>query len=1447
MLCRKFDILARALATATGVAMLSACGGQPTEDVQNQPVPVFAAPSSITLLTPASSPNTANNPTVQVAGLTTGDLVGLYSDSSCSTLISAATAAGSTHDFTGFVLPEGTSNLYARRSDGTSVSSCSSATLAYTVDTTAPAAPTGLALSSPASSPGNSATPTINVTGVENAASVKLFSDASCTTQLGSATAIGSSASVSSSTLSPDGGFTFYANQTDQAGNISSCSTANVAYTLDTLAPALPSSLTLNTPASSPNTSTTPSIDIGGSEVGATVWLYSDASCATLVGSATATGGTTTVTSSALATGTYTMHARQSDPAANASACSTASVTYEVDNYAAPPILLTLSNPATTPNTDTTPTINIATVETGATVRLYTDNTCSTQVGSAVAAGANVDVTSSALSDGTYNFYASQTDVLGNVSTCSTATVQYVLNTAVPAAPNSLTLVTPATSPGNDNTPTIRVGGVVSGDTIKLFSDAACTTQVGSGSASGTTIDLTSSTLSPDGVFNVYANATNIVGTSSCSTATVAYTLDTAAPAVPSSLVLNTPATSPNTDTTPSVDVGTTESGATVGLYSDASCTTLLGTSTAAGATTTVTSSTLAGGSYTLYAKQTDPAGNASACSTANVAYVLDLTPPAAPSALTLSVPATSPDTDNTPTINVAGVENGASVALYTDASCSAQVGTATSAGTNVDVTSSTLSEGVYTFYAKQTDAAGNASTCSTANVGYEVLTTVPTVPSALSLVTPATSPGNNATPTIQVSGVANGWTVKLFSDASCTTQVASAAATGSTINLTTPTLSPDGTFNFYANSTNVAGTSACSTATIAYTLDTAAPADPTSLTLNSPATSPGNDTTPSVDIGTTETGASVTLYSDASCSTLLGTSTATGATTTVTSSVLTAGSYTFYAKQTDAAGNASGCSAANVAYTLDLTAPSAPSTLTLSNPATSPNADSTPTINVAGVENPATVRLYTDASCSTQVGSATSAGANVDVTSSVLADGTYTFYADQLDAAGNASTCSTANVGYEVLSSPPTVPSSLTLITPASSPGTSATPTIQVGGVANTWTIKLFTDAACTTQVASGTASGTTINLTSSTLSPEGTFNFYANATNVVGTSACSTATVAYTLDNTAPADPTLLTLVSPTGTPGNDTTPTVGVSTTETGASVMVFTDASCTAQVGSATAIGGTTSVTTSALTAGSYVFYAKQTDAAGNASGCSAASVNYTLDTTVPSTPTSITLVSPASSPDTDTTPTVDVGGMETNATAKLYTDASCSTQVGSAQASGSNVNVTTSVLATGSYTFYANQTDLAGNTSVCSSTSLSYQVIDSPPSAPSSLTLVSPSASPDSDSTPQIRVAGVSTGWTVALFTDAACSTQVASGTATGTTIDLTSSTLSPDGTFNFYANSTNGSGTSACSTATVAYTLNSSLIPLSAPTGLTLIDPASSPNTDSTPIVRVAGVASGDT
>ncbi|MCB0421093.1 MAG: hypothetical protein KDD61_08855 [Bdellovibrionales bacterium] len=496
------------------------------------------------------------------------------------------------------------------------------------------------------------------------------------------------------------------------------------------------------------------------------------------------------------------------------------SASFEVIAFSAPSGLA-LKNPVSSPANDTTPEVTVSGVTSGNTITLYKNSTCTgTPVASGVASGTSIDLTASpALIDGAYNFYANQDN--GSItSPCSTATVQYVLATSTPPVPTLLLLYDPAVSPDIDDTPTIQVSGVNSGHTIRLYRNSTCTTEVGSGVASSSNILISSSALPGNGVYTFYAKAEFASMSSTCSTASVQYELDTTLTPLssPTSLSLYDPATSPGNDPSPIIQVGGVVSGDSVFLYSDVSCTNLVGFNTATNTSVYIQSGALANGTYDFYATRNNSSGSMSACSTATVQYEVSVTPPTAPTGLSLHVPSVSPNNDSTPTIMVSGVSSGNVVKLYKDSACTQQVGSSTSTGSTIALTSTALTEGVYDFYALQTNGAVSSS-CSTATVSYEYTTavTLPDPPTSLALQSPTYSPDIDTTPTITVNGVASGDTVKLFADSGCTLEVASSIAAGTSINLTTATLSV-GSYKFYANRTDLTPeTSNCSSSYVNY------------------------------------------------------------------------------------------------------------------------------------------------------------------------------------------------------------------------------------------------------------------------------------------------------------------------------------------------------------------------------------------------------------------------------------------------------------------------------------------------------------------------------------------------------------------------------------------------------------------------------------------------------
>ena len=153
------------------------------------------------------------------------------------------------------------------------------------INSAAPSPPSNLSLSNPSTSPNSDPTPEILVSGVKPLATVELYSDSSCQVSTSSPVSVQQSESsviIEANVFTNDGSITYYARQTDVAGNPSNCSSTNAFYTYNAYNGTLllpPSELALHSPSTSPNSDPTPEILVSGVEPLATVELYSDSSC----------------------------------------------------------------------------------------------------------------------------------------------------------------------------------------------------------------------------------------------------------------------------------------------------------------------------------------------------------------------------------------------------------------------------------------------------------------------------------------------------------------------------------------------------------------------------------------------------------------------------------------------------------------------------------------------------------------------------------------------------------------------------------------------------------------------------------------------------------------------------------------------------------------------------------------------------------------------------------------------------------------------------------------------------------------------------------------------------------------------------------------------------------------------------------------------------------------
>ena len=594
--------------------------------------------------------------------------------------------------------------------------------------------------------------------------------------------------------LAPNTSHLVRVSATDAAGNVSGCS-APVTVTIDTQRPAAPTGLHVQ--GGSIFTDPDPII-LGSAEAGSLVQIFVDAPC---TGSAGSFGSADQFQSigipvqPALSSGTTSLYARATDQAGNVGDCSTP---LDVDRDTTAPAAPTgLSLPDGTPTADGAVKVR-GTAESGSTVTVFRDASCSMPVASGLAASfgdTNGLTVSPPLGEGTYVLRATATDTFGRESSCSTSSVTVVVDTTGPPAPNILQLVT--ASPTSDVTPRVR-GQAELGSTVTVYRDTngtgGCNVVVGTGNDASDFGDAQGVELTgalAEGLNTLRATATDALGrTSPCSTDSVDVLIDTQEPAPPTAL--SVVGGSPTSDPTPRVR-GSAETGSRVDLFLDtsggaASCDVPAGSDfevTFSDVNGMLVTPALSDGSYVIRARATDLAGNVSACSSSSVAVTIDLQAPQAPMGLQL-LGGVSPTNDTTPR-SEARREGGSIVTLYRDNSAGAGIdcddelgsGTADDFGSLVGIAASPpLTDGSYLIRATATDSAGNVSPCSlmTASV---VVDTLPPAPAALDAIPDGTdvipsppgarSPGQRSRSTSTRTAPRPGWSARSACRASTT------------------------------------------------------------------------------------------------------------------------------------------------------------------------------------------------------------------------------------------------------------------------------------------------------------------------------------------------------------------------------------------------------------------------------------------------------------------------------------------------------------------------------------------------------------------------------------------------------------------------------------------------------------------------------------------------------
>ncbi|WP_330995980.1 beta strand repeat-containing protein, partial [Burkholderia stagnalis] len=987
--------------------------------------------------------------------------------------------------------------------------------------------------------------------------------------------------------------------QTDIASNTSV--PTSFSFTLDTSAAAPGVALTTDSGSSAvDHVTNVGTLNLTGVETGAVVEYSID-------------GGHTWSTSFSAVEGVNDVQVRQTDIAGNTSSATSFSFTLDT-SAAAPGVALTTdSGSSASDHITNVGTLNLTGVETGATVQYSVDN------------GAHWNTSFSAV-EGLNDVQVRQTDIAGNTS--NPTSFSFTLDTS--AAAPGVALATDSGSSTVDhitNVGTLNLTGVETGATVEYSIDG--------GHTWNTNFNAT------EGLNDAQVRQTDIAGNTSDPTS-FSFTLDTSAAAPGVALTTDSGSSASDHIT----NVGTlnltgVETGATVEYSTD-------------GGHTWSTSFSAVEGVNDVQVRQTDIAGNTS--NPTSFSFTLD-TSAAAPGValITDSGSSASDHVTNVGTLNLTGVETGATVEYSTD-------------GGHTWNTSFNAIEGLNDVQVRQTDIAGNTSNPTSFSFTLDTSAAAPGVALATDSGSSAVDHITNVG-TLNLTGVETGAVVEYSTDG------------GHTWNTSFNAI--EGLNDVQVRQTDIAGNTSSATS-FSFTLDTSAAAPGVALATDSGSSASDHVT----NVGTlnltgVETGAVVEYSID-------------GGHTWSTSFSATEGLNDVQVRQTDIAGNTS--SATSFSFTLDTSAAAPGVALaTDSGSSASDHVTNVGTLNLTGVETGAVVEYSID-------------GGHTWNTNFNATEGLNDVQVRQTDIAGNTSSATSFSFTLDTSAAAPGVALIIDSGSSASDHVTNVG-TLNLTGVETGATVEYSTDG------------GHTWNTSFSAV--EGLNDVQVRQTDIAGNTSSATS-FSFTLDTSAAAPGVALTTDS--GSSASDHVTNVGtlnLTGVETGATVEYSTD-------------GGHTWNTSFSAVEGLNDVQVRQTDIAANTS--SATSFSFTLDTSAAAPGVALAVDSGSSASDHVTNVgTLNLTGVETGATVEYSTDGGHTWNTSFSATEGVN-------------DVQVRQTDIAGNTS--NPTSFGF-TLDTFAAAPG-VALTTDSGSSASDHVTNVgtlNLTGVETGATVEYSTD----------------------------------------------------------------------------------------------
>ncbi|WP_347101763.1 BapA/Bap/LapF family large adhesin [Salmonella enterica] len=874
-------------------------------------------------------------------------------------------------------------------------------------DKTAPAAPNGLIV----------ATDGLSVSGQAEAGATVTIRDSS-NTVLGSAVANGNGQFIVPLNAAQTNGQALIATATDIANNESAAATV---VAPDSTAPEMPKNVVISEDGASIS---------GTAEPGSAITITTPDG--TPLGSGKADGeGHFTLPLAPAQTNGEQVTVTATDSANNVSPPTTAQapditapdkpiitqVLDDVESFTGP-----LVNGQTT--NDNRPTLS-GTAEAGARVEIF-DNGVSLGLATLQPNGTWTFTPSQNLGEGAHRLTVIATDAKGNASPA--ASFDLVVDTQSPQQP-VITFITDD-APGilgsvahlgltNDSTPTINGTGEP-GSTVHLYQNGARIADIIVGNSGVWSYAYTTASPLADDTYTFTVTASDSNGNTTPFSTDFTITIDTQAPAAPGVIGVadgdgNTIDTNQITQESQPRLSGSGTAGDTIILYDNGNAIgqALVGTD---GRWQFTPPAALGDGDHHLTARANDPAGNESPESLSFTLRV-DTQAPDAPQIVSAAITGGEGEmllangsitNQRMPTLSGTG-EPGTIITLYNNGVELATVQVNPQGSWTYPLTRN-LSEGLNILTATATDAAGNSS--PTSGVFSVTLDTQPPAQPDAPLISDNVAPvigniGNNGatndtTPTFSGTGEI-GSTIILYNNGSEIGRTT--VGDNGSWNFTPAALTPE-TYTITVTETDIAGNISPPSASVTFTLDTTAPANPVITfaednvgevqdTIVSGATT--DDNTPVIH-GTGDIGSVITLYNGSS---VVGVVTVdeTGTWTLAVTSALPDGVYTLTAIAADAAGNSSGVSN-SFTFTVD-TVPLQPPVVNEILDDVAPvtglltdgafTNDRTLTINGSG-ENGSTVTIYDN---------------GVAIGTALVTDGVWTFNTPELSEVSHALTFS--------------------------------------------------------------------------------------------------------------------------------------------------------------------------------------------------------------------------------------------------------------------------------------------------------------------------------------------------------------------------------------------------------------------------------------------------------